>query len=110
MSKAELVSFIQNTLGNEVSSAQVERTVIVVIAGAEAASTVQKRSTEGFGNIKVAARKLRLWLAEPFGSAAPDRPFEVVKGTSEPRFGQITYQRSIAPVADTDTRSQYLIA
>jgi len=54
MSKAELVSCIQNTLGNEVSSAQVERTVIVVIAGAEAASTVQKRSTEGFGNFKVA--------------------------------------------------------
>lgn len=61
MSKVELVTAIQKSLGKETSTAQAERALAAVIDGIKA-GVKKTKSVQliGFGTFKVASRKARL--------------------------------------------------
>lgn len=61
MSKAELVSAIQKSIGKDVSAAQAERVLKAVVDGIKAGVKKTKSvQLVGFGTFKVASRKARV--------------------------------------------------
>jgi len=80
MSKAELVSLVQKTLGKEVSTAQAERTVTAVIDGIKA-GVKKSKSVQliGFGTFKVVARKARKGINPKTGASIKIKASKTVK-------------------------------
>jgi nucleoid DNA-binding protein len=61
MNKAELVEFVQKTLGKETSRAESERAVIAVVDGIKSGLKKDKFvQLIGFGSFKVTERKARM--------------------------------------------------
>ena len=82
MSKAELVSLVQKSLGKEVSNAQAERTVTAVIDGIKAGIKKSKSvQLIGFGTFKVATRKARKGVNPKTGAAIKIKASKTVKFT-----------------------------
>ncbi len=80
MSKAELVSQIQKSLGKETSAAQAERTLAAVIDGIKA-GVKKKKSVQlvGFGTFKVASRKARAGVNPKTGEKIRIKASKTVK-------------------------------
>lgn len=80
MSKAELVSQVQKSLGKEVSAAQAERAVNAVIDGIKA-GVKKSKSVQliGFGTFKVTARKARTGVNPKTGEKIKIKASKTVK-------------------------------
>lgn len=80
MSKAELVSSIQKTLGKETSTAQAERVLKAVIDGIKA-GVKKTKSVQliGFGTFKVASRKARTGVNPKTGEKIKIKASKTVK-------------------------------
>ena len=80
MSKSELVSQIQKSLGKDISAAQAERTLSAVLDGIKAG--VKKTKTVqliGFGTFKVATRKARIGVNPKTGEKIKIKASKTVK-------------------------------
>ena len=80
MSKAELVTSIQKTLGKDTTAAQAERTLKVVIDGIKAGVKKTKSvQLVGFGTFKVATRKARIGVNPKTGEKIKIKASKTVK-------------------------------
>lgn len=80
MAKAELVAYIQKTLGNEVSTAQAERTLKTVLEGIKAGVKKTKSvQLVGFGTFKAASRKARFGVNPKTGEKIKIKASNTVK-------------------------------
>lgn len=87
MSKAELVSLVQKSLGKEVSSAQAERTVTAVIDGIKAGIKKSKSvQLIGFGTFKVVTRKARKGVNPKTGASIKIKASKTVKFSAGKAF------------------------
>lgn len=90
MSKAELVASIQKTLGNEVSTAQAERTLRAVLDGIKAGVKKTKSvQLVGFGTFKVASRKARTGVNPKTGEKIKIKASKTVKFVAGKSFKEI---------------------
>jgi len=80
MSKAELVTIIQKSLGKDTSTAQAERSLAAVLDGIKVG--VKKTKTVqliGFGTFKVATRKARMGVNPKTGAKIKIKASKTVK-------------------------------
>ena len=90
MSKAELVSSIQKTLGKETSTAQAERVLKAVIDGIKV-GVKKTKSVQliGFGTFKVASRKARTGVNPKTGEKIKIKASKTVKFVAGKSFKEI---------------------
>lgn len=90
MSKAELVAFIQKSLGKDISAAQAERTLAAVLDGIKA-GVKKTKSVQliGFGTFKVASRKARLGVNPKTGEKIKIKASKTVKFVVGKSFKEI---------------------
>lgn len=90
MSKAELISLIQKSLGKEVSGAQAERALAAVIDGIKAGVKKTKIvQLIGFGTFKVASRKARTGVNPKTGEKIKIKASKTVKFVAGKSFKSI---------------------
>lgn len=90
MSKAELVSSIQKTLGKETSTAQAERVLKAVIDGIKVGVKKTKSvQLVGFGTFKVASRKARTGVNPKTGEKIKIKASKSVKFVAGKAFKEI---------------------
>ncbi|TXI83458.1 MAG: HU family DNA-binding protein [Cupriavidus sp.] len=80
MTKPELVSLVQKSLGNDVSAAQAERALTAVIDGIKV-GVKKSKSVQliGFGTFKVATRKARTGVNPKTGEKIKIKASKTVK-------------------------------
>lgn len=90
MSKAELVSSIQKSLGKEITAAQAERALKAVIDGIKAGVKKTKSvQLVGFGTFKVANRKARTGVNPKSGEKIKIKASKTVKFVAGKAFKEI---------------------
>lgn len=90
MSKAELVSQIQKSLGKDISAAQAERVLKAVVDGIKA-GVKKTKSVQliGFGTFKVASRKARTGVNPKTGQKIKIKASKTVKFVAGKSFKEI---------------------
>ncbi|CAN5359414.1 HU family DNA-binding protein [soil metagenome] len=90
MSKAELVAHVKKTLGQETSTAQVERALTAVIDGIKAGVKKTKNvQLIGFGTFKVVSRKARAGVNPKTGEKIKIKASKTIKFVAGKSFKSI---------------------
>ena len=90
MTKSDLVSLIQKSLGKDVSIAQAERTLSAVIDGIKTGVKKTKSvQLVGFGTFKVAARKARMGVNPKTGEKIKIKASKTVKFSAGKAFKEL---------------------